>query len=78
MGSVGLDGSEFTSFMSSTDEIAQPASLEGLLTRFAAEEFDLVAVGRALLVDPEWAAKVRDDRQDEIFPFSRKALGGLS
>ena len=78
VGSVGLDGSEFTSFMSNTDEIAQPASLEGLLARFAADEFDLVAVGRALLVDPEWAAKVRDDRQDEILPFSRAALGSLS
>lgn len=78
VGSVGLEGSEFTTFLGNTDEIAQPASLEGLLTRFAAEEFDLVAVGRALLVDPEWAAKVRDDRQDEILPFSRSALGSLS
>ncbi len=78
VGSIGLDGSEFTSFLSNTDEIAQPASLEGLLTRFEAEEFDLVAVGRALLVDPEWAAKVRDGRQDEILPFSRNALGSLS
>lgn len=78
VGSVGLDGSEFTCFMSNTSEIAQPASLDALLKRFAANEFDLVAVGRALLVDPEWAAKVRDGREDEILPFSRKALGSLS
>lgn len=78
VGSVGLDGSEFTSFMTNTSEVAQPASLDALLTRFSAEEFDLVAVGRALLVDPEWAAKVRDGRQDEILPFSRTALGNLS
>ena len=45
---------------------------------FSADEFHLVAVGRALLVDPEWAAKVRDDRQDVILPFSRNALGSLS
>ncbi len=74
VGSVGLDGSEFTSFMTNTKEIAQPASLDALLTRFNAQEFDLVAVGRALLVDPEWAQKVRDGRQDEILPFSRNAL----
>ena len=78
VGSVGLDGSEFTSFMTNTKEIAQPASLDALLTRFNAQEFDLVAVGRALLVDPEWAEKVRDGRQDEILPFSRNALGSLS
>ncbi len=78
VGSVGLDGSEFTSFMTNTKEVAQPASLDALLARFSAHEFDLVAVGRALLVDPDWAAKVRDDRQDEILPFSRNALGSLS
>lgn len=78
VGSVGLDGSEFTSFLAGSDEVAQPANLDALLTRLAAEEFDLVAVGRALLQDPEWAAKIRDDRQDEILPFSRSALGSLS
>lgn len=78
VGSVGLDGSEFTTFLGDTDEIAQPASLDALLTRMAAEEFDLVAVGRALLVDPEWALKIRDDRPAEILPFSRSALGTLS
>jgi len=78
VGSVGLDGSEFTSFMTNTKEVAQPASLDALLARFSAHEFDLVAVGRALLVDPDWAAKVRDGRQDEILPFSRNALGSLS
>jgi 2,4-dienoyl-CoA reductase-like NADH-dependent reductase (Old Yellow Enzyme family) len=31
-------------------------------------------VGRALLVDPDWAQKVRDGREGEILPFSREAL----
>lgn len=78
VGSVGLDGSEFTSFLAGTEEIAQPSNLEGLLTRFAAEEFDLVAVGRALLLDPDWAAKIRDGREDETLPFSQSALGSLT
>ena len=78
VGSIGLDGSEFTSFLAGTEEVAQPSNLDSLLTRFAAEEFDLVAVGRALLLDPEWAEKVRDGRQEEILPFSRSALGSLS
>ena len=73
VGSVGLDG-EFLQFMVNTDKVAQPASLENLLERLNKEEFDLVAVGRALLVDPDWAQKVRDGREQDILPFSREAL----
>lgn len=76
VGSVGLDG-EFLQFMVNTDKIAQPAKLEGLLERLNNQEFDLVAVGRALLVDPEWALKVREGREDDILPFSRDALMSL-
>jgi 2,4-dienoyl-CoA reductase-like NADH-dependent reductase (Old Yellow Enzyme family) len=76
VGSVGLDG-EFTQFMVKTDKVAQPAKLDGLLQRLNNNEFDLVAVGRALLQDPEWAAKVRDGREEEILPFSRDALKTL-
>ncbi|WP_044873567.1 NADH:flavin oxidoreductase [Pseudomonas sp. LFM046] len=76
VGSVGLDG-EFLQFMVKTDKVAQPANIEGLLERLNKEEFDLVAVGRALLVDPDWAVKVREGRMDDILPFSRDALGSL-
>ena len=76
VGSVGLDG-EFLQFMVNTDKVAEPASLENLLERLNKQEFDLVAVGRALLVDPDWAVKVRDNREQDILPFSREALKQL-
>lgn len=76
VGSVGLDG-EFLQFMVNTDKVAQPANIEGLLERLNKQEFDLVAVGRALLVDPDWALKVRDGRLQDILPFSREALKTL-
>ncbi|MFC5699114.1 NADH:flavin oxidoreductase [Pseudomonas sp. GCM10022186] len=76
VGSVGLDG-EFLQFMVKTDKVAQPANIEGLLERLNKQEFDLVAVGRALLVDPDWAVKVREGRMQDILPFSRDALGSL-
>ena len=60
--------------MVNTDKVAEPASLENLLERLNKEEFDLVAVGRALLVDPDWALKVREGREQDILPFSREAL----
>jgi len=77
VGSVGLDG-EFLQFMVDTDKVAQPASLEKLLQRLGDQEFDLVAVGRALLVDAQWAAKVREGREEDILPFSREALTSLA
>ncbi|MER2298468.1 MAG: NADH:flavin oxidoreductase [Pseudomonas sp.] len=77
VGSVGLDG-EFLQFMVDTDKVAKPASLEGLLRRLGDEEFDLVAVGRALLVDAEWALKVREGREADVLPFSREALTTLA
>ncbi|WP_313458397.1 NADH:flavin oxidoreductase [Pseudomonas sp.] len=77
VGSVGLDG-EFLQFMVDTDKVAQPASLEDLLRRLDDQEFDLVAVGRALLVDAQWAQKVRDGREAEVLPFSREALAHLA
>ncbi|EPM74681.1 FAD/FMN-binding oxidoreductase [Pseudomonas syringae pv. actinidiae ICMP 19072] len=36
-----------------------------------------MAVGRALLVDPDWALKVREGREQDILPFSREALTTL-
>ena len=76
VGSVGLDG-EFLQFMVNTDKVAQTANIDGLLERLEADEFDLVAVGRALLVDPQWADKVREGRFEDIAPFSREALKTL-
>ncbi|MCW3149919.1 NADH:flavin oxidoreductase [Stutzerimonas stutzeri] len=77
VGSVGLDD-EFLQFMVKTDKVAQPANIEGLLERLNRQEFDLVAVGRALLVDPDWAQKVREGRMQDILPFSREALKTLA
>lgn len=77
VGSVGLDG-EFLQFMVKTDKVAQPANIEGLLERLNKQEFDLVAVGRALICDPDWAMKVREGRMQDILPFSREALKTLA
>ncbi len=76
VGSVGLSG-EFTSLYTS-DETTKPASLDGLIERMERDEFDLIAVGRALLQDPEWVVKVRDGRMDDLQDFTKAALMSLS
>ncbi|MFE0513685.1 NADH:flavin oxidoreductase [Streptomyces sp. NPDC058964] len=52
---------------------AAPAGLEPLVERLERDEFDLVAVGRALLADPEWARKVLDGQVDGFLAFTREA-----
>ncbi|WP_438433232.1 NADH:flavin oxidoreductase [Gorillibacterium sp. sgz500922] len=76
VGSVGLD-SDFTALFAE-GKGGQPAGMGQLVERLERGEFDLVAVGRALLSDPAWAAKVRDGRLEELQPFGREALGTLS
>lgn len=75
VGSVGLDGEFLAAF---AGEGATLKGIDDLLNSLEADEFDLVAVGRALLQDPEWAAKVLDGRLGELKAFERMALGSLS
>ena len=75
VGSVGLSGEFIASIFES--ETSQPASLDELERRMDRGDFDLIAVGRALLQDPHWVVKVRDGRFDELKPYSREAMGVL-
>ncbi|MEU3824762.1 NADH:flavin oxidoreductase [Streptomyces sp. SID161] len=75
VGSVGLDGDFVKAFQGEGSEVK---GIEDLLDRLEADEFDMVAIGRALLQDPEWAAKVLSDRFDELKPYDAAALKSLS
>ncbi|MER6124263.1 NADH:flavin oxidoreductase [Streptomyces sp. NPDC001795] len=75
VGSVGLDGDFLRAF---SGEGAPVSGIDNLLDRLESEEFDLVAVGRALLQDPEWATKVLQGRLDELKPYDAAALKTLS
>jgi 2,4-dienoyl-CoA reductase-like NADH-dependent reductase (Old Yellow Enzyme family) len=56
VGSVGLTGDFMGAF---GGESSTAEGLDGLLERMERDEFDLIAVGRALISDPAWAQKVR-------------------
>ncbi|MFV8184279.1 NADH:flavin oxidoreductase [Streptomyces sp. AF1B] len=75
VGSVGLDGDFIKGFQG---EGAPVKGIDDLLDRLEAEEFDMVAVGRALLQDPEWAAKVLAGRFSDLKPYDAAALRSLS
>jgi 2,4-dienoyl-CoA reductase-like NADH-dependent reductase (Old Yellow Enzyme family) len=52
----------------------EASSITELAERLDNKEFDLVAVGRALIQDPKWAIKVRDNRLDELQDYSKDSL----
>jgi 2,4-dienoyl-CoA reductase-like NADH-dependent reductase (Old Yellow Enzyme family) len=57
VGSVGLE----TQFRSEAQgQLIKPAPVDRLVQQFDAGEFDVVAIGRALLADPGWVNRVRD------------------
>ncbi|OWA37534.1 12-oxophytodienoate reductase [Saccharibacillus sp. O16] len=75
VGSVGLDGEFMTLFKEGKG--AGVSGIDGLIERLEQGEFDLVAIGRALLADPAWADKVQQGRQDELIAFSPEILKEL-
>lgn len=78
VGSVGLN-EDFISgtFMSQQAQVEQ-AGIDELVTRMTDGEFELIAVGRALLQDAQWLEKLRTGRDNEIEPFAKKSLAVLS
>lgn len=70
VGSVGLDGDFIRAFMGEGSAVK---GIDDLLDRLERDEFDMVAIGRALLQDPEWAAKVLEGRFDELKPYDAAA-----
>lgn len=70
VGSVGLDEEFLGAFVGMG---SKSTGLQDLEKRMAAGEFDLIAVGRALLQDPEWVTKVRDGRGAEIKDYQGTA-----
>jgi 2,4-dienoyl-CoA reductase-like NADH-dependent reductase (Old Yellow Enzyme family) len=74
VGSVGLSGEFIAAF---AGEGSQPASIDKLERMLDRGDFDMVAVGRALLQDPEWVVKIREGRHDELSAFDRSAMAKL-
>ncbi len=79
VGSVGLNSSfidEEKRDMVESSQVAE-ASFDDLAKRLDDDEFEMVAVGRALLQDPEWVIKVRENRLKELSDYSKNSLTSL-
>jgi len=55
-------------------QAALPTDIRALLDMFARDEIDMVAVGRALIANPDWPRIVREGRLMELTPFIRSEI----
>ncbi|MDV6169375.1 NADH:flavin oxidoreductase [Flavobacterium sp. DG1-102-2] len=75
VGSVGLSTDVMELFTKGGG--SETAEMSEMLRRFERGDFDLVAIGRALLQDPEWVQKVKMKRFDELKAFDTASLQQL-
>jgi 2,4-dienoyl-CoA reductase-like NADH-dependent reductase (Old Yellow Enzyme family) len=74
VGSVGLSGDFLQAFRGDN---STHQGLDTLVTSLDRGDFDLVAIGRALLSDPHWVQKIRDNKISELHGFNKDDLGRL-
>ena len=78
VGSVSLDADFIPAPGEATFREADPASLDELQRRLEAGEFDLVAIGRAMIANADWAEVVRAGGTGTLAPYRKEMLGSLS
>lgn len=74
VGSVGIKGDITDMLLERESSPRLMASLNEVRRRFLAREFDLLAIGRSSIADPDFVTKLRQGRLDEIRPFSLALL----
>ena len=76
VGSITLGADLMTSFGS--PKTVEVTGIEDVLDRLERGEFDLVAVGRALIANPNWAAQIKAGSIADLRPFDRSVLATLA
>ena len=76
VGSVTLSAEMIATLMEG--ETATPRSIIDLVGRLERQEFDLVAIGRALITNPDWPKVIASGCAGHLNPFSVGALAQLT
>jgi len=76
VGSVTLNQEFMTTFQ--TPDTAAVTGIDELVDRLERNEFDLVAIGRSLITNPDWPQQVAAGAVAGLKPFDRTALASLS
>lgn len=75
VGSVAMTGEHIDTLMGQSSSVS---GIDRLLKMIDRGDFDMIAVGRGLLVDPLWPQKVREGRLDKLLPWKPEALRSLA
>jgi 2,4-dienoyl-CoA reductase-like NADH-dependent reductase (Old Yellow Enzyme family) len=70
-GGIGMTGDLMTTFGGAT---GKPQPVDDVARRIEQGEFDLAIVGRALVADPQWPAKIRAGRMNDLLPCTPQHL----
>ncbi|BAV66273.1 oxidoreductase [Sphingobium cloacae] len=76
VGSIGFDNDLIKALNTKAAGTDIPSIVEAA-KRVEREEFDLVAVGRGMIADPNWAQKVREGTFDELLAYDANMLRTL-
>ena len=77
VGSIGLATDLMTDFETKTVSAPTPSTIRLAAEKLERGDFDLVAIGRAMLADPQWANKVQERRFDELEGYSIDLMNTL-
>lgn len=77
VGSVGLNNDFLPDKGDVGFKAAEPASLDNLIARMNSNEFSLVAVGRAMIANADWANQVENGDFEKLVAFEKEMLSGL-
>jgi len=74
VGSVSLNMDFVTGFRQAGAEVA---GIDRLIEMMERGDFDLIAVGRALIANPDWANKIKAGKLDDLVAYDPKILAEL-
>lgn len=78
VGSVSLNADFLPEGSDKVFKDGEIASLDGLIKMLDNNEFDLVAVGRALIANPDWANRVQEGQLENLNAFNKTMLASLN
>ena len=76
VGSASLDN-EFKSALGKVRAEIAPLDIHRMAAGLAAGDYDLIAMGRALIANPDWVRQVQAGRQDSLRTFTKDMLATL-
>ena len=78
VGSIGLNKDFLETILWDKPAMsAKPESINRVLSDIEGGKYDLIAVGRALLADPEWVIKMREGRLKDVIPYTKESQNEL-